>query len=39
MSVISQCIRSIKLIDGIIKRHTAELPHEDALRQLPFPSN
>ncbi|MCB0115132.1 MAG: DinB family protein, partial [Caldilineaceae bacterium] len=39
MSVITQCIRSVKIIDGIIKRQTADLTHEDTLLQLPFPGN
>lgn len=39
MSVITQCINSVKRIDGLIKRQTMDLTHEDTLLQLPFPGN
>ncbi len=32
-------INSLKRIDGIIKRKTEGLTHEDSMRQLPFPGN
>ncbi len=39
MTAISQFVNSMKRIDGIIKRKTEGLNHEDSMRQLPFPGN
>ena len=39
MTAISQFVNSMKRIDGIIKRKTEGLTHEDSMRQLPFPGN